>query len=65
MKKKLLGETVGLFFFTTACWTIPPVFATLTTVPSLMLRVKVGRMFSRDFCEEEQHPGEEFDSAHE
>ena len=36
-----LGETVGLFFFTTACWSIPPVFATLTTVPALMTRVRV------------------------
>ena len=32
---------------------------------ALVTKNMVGRMFSRDFCEEGFHSGEEFDSAHE
>jgi hypothetical protein len=36
-----LRETVGLFFFTTASWSLPPVFAALTGIPHLLARVRV------------------------
>jgi len=36
-----LRETIGLCFFTTAMWSIPPVYQALASVPPLMERVRV------------------------
>jgi len=35
-----LRETVGLLFFTTAIWSIPPMFQALTSGPTLLARVR-------------------------
>lgn len=31
-----LGETIGLLFFSTALWTVPPIFQALSTMPIIM-----------------------------